>query len=1384
LVSPHGIKESILEQVALEWLATLGWEVVPSSALEPSETGERQSYETVVLAERLRSALEVINPKVPASAIESAIHTILKREAPTLEQNNQSFHRLVTDGIAVDVAEGGVVKSYHLRLFDKVNLDKNDWLASSQFTVIDKTGAKVERRADIVLWVNGLPIAVIELKNPALQSADIWSAYAQLQTYKHDIPSLFLTNELLVIADDIHARVGSLTADDSRFQPWRTIDGSNLAKGSDQPLKVLIEGVFDKERLLDLITGFITFEVDRGKLVKKLAGYHQFHAVRRAVEETRRATAKKGDGKIGVVWHTQGSGKSLTMLFYAGKLVRVPELENPTIVVITDRNDLDDQLFGTFAQARNLLRQTPQQAEDRAQLRKLFETSASGGVYFTTIQKFLPPEGQKGGALSSRKNIIVIADEAHRSQYGLKSKVNQKGEIVLGLAQLMREALPNASFIGFTGTPIDLADKSTIQVFGDYIDIYDIRRAVEDKAVVPIYYENRLAKLELDDDQKPEIDPRFEEVTESEEESSKEKLKREWSALEAIAGTPKRLRKVAKDLVEHYEKRDAELAGKALVVCMSRRICVDLYDEIIKLRPAWAPSTNDDDEDDEGGGLDESGSIKVVMTGSASDVAKLRPHIRSKQRRERLAARFKDPKDPLKIVIVRDMWLTGFDAPCLHTLYVDKPMRGHNLMQAIARVNRVFGDKPGGLVVDYIGIAPFLKEAMKTYADAKGDGEVTHDQAQAVAVMKTELERCRDRFHGFDVAGFLVGTPKKRLAMLPAAREHVLKQKVAAAGYLVDVSGTASKAGDGLAKAPARGAKPVALPRTGGANKPDKKRPDGYDLFMDACRRLTQAFALAAPHEECDKIRDEVAFYQAVRVGLLKLADRSTPSSAAKLEHAVRQIVNNAVVTEEIIDVFSAAGLARPDISVLSDEFLEDVKNLEYKNLALELLHKLLNAEVKTPGKRGIVQSRKFSEMLEEAILRYQSRALDTAQVIEQLIELAKAIRSSNAKGEELKLSKEEFAFYDALADNESAVKKLKDEGLSQIARELTKTLRNDATTDWNVREQAQAKLRLAVKSVLRKFGYPPDAQEKAVKLVLEQAKDLKLNFVDGWSESQPPAWAKPPDSDVEAEQPFPYPIAVFDVLVESQVEAGLRFKTRLDGFERAMVFLISLQVARIREIHGPKADESILAALGGDLGPPRAAMGTWLEAARRLAAELPFESHDPVDRASRSLVNGKGSPSELANRLATEIVPLRNKHSHAVVKNEAVVAEKEGAVHALWKELLVHLAPLRETRLVSIAKIHELKGSGARYGLRQLQGGSRPFKVLDEIVDHKLENDWCYAFREGQAPLSLSPFLRCQHSPVSEQSELYVASGIRLVAAKGQELIELTSDETIKLKA
>jgi len=1383
-VSAHGIKESVLEEVALEWLEALGWEIVPSTSLEPSESGERQSYETVVLEKRLRRALEAINPKVPPSAIESAVHTILKREGPTLEQNNQSFHRLVTDGISVEVAEGGVVKSYYLRLFDKVYLDKNDWLASSQFTVIDKTGAKVERRADIVLWVNGLPIAVIELKNPTLETADIWSAYAQLQTYKHDIPSLFLTNELLVISDDVHARIGSLTADDSRFQPWRTINGSNSAKDSDQALKVLIEGVFDKERLLDLITGFIIFEVDRGKLLKKLAGYHQFHAVRRAVAETRRATAKKGDGKIGVVWHTQGSGKSLTMVFYAGKLVRVPELENPTMVVITDRNDLDDQLFGTFAQARNLLRQMPQQAEDRAQLRKLLEMSASGGVYFTTIQKFLPPEGQKGGALSSRKNIIVIADEAHRSQYGLKSKVNQKGEIVLGLAQLMREALPNASFIGFTGTPIDLEDKSTIQVFGDYIHIYDIRRAVEDKAVVPIYYENRLAKLELDDDQKPEIDPKFEEVTESEEESSKEKLKREWSALEVIAGTLKRLRKIAKDLVEHYEKRDAELTGKALVVCMSRRICVALYDEIIKLRPAWAPSADEGDDDDhEGGNLDESGSIKVVMTGSASDVAEFRPHVRSKQRRERLAARFKDPKDPLKIVIVRDMWLTGFDAPCLHTLYVDKPMRGHNLMQAIARVNRVFGDKPGGLVVDYIGIAPFLKEAMKTYADAKGQGEVTHDQSQAVAVMKTELERCRDRFHGLDVAGFLKGTPKKRLEMLPAAREHVLKQRVAA-GYQLDVSGSASKVADGFAKATAKTAKAVALPKNGGAKKSDKKRPDGHDLFMDGCRRLTQAFALAAPHEECDKIRDEVAFYQAVRVGLLKLADKSTPSSAAKLEHAVRQIVNNAVVTEEIIDIFSAAGIAKPDISVLSDEFLEDVKNLQHKNLALELLLKLLNTEVKTPGKRGIVQSRKFSEMLEEAILRYQSRALDTAQVIEQLIELAKTIRSSNAKGKELKLSKEEFAFYDALADNESAVKKLKDEGLSEIARELTKTLRKNATTDWNVREQAQAKLRLAVKSVLRKFGYPPDAQEKAVKLVLEQAKDLQLNFVDGWSESLPPAWVSPPDVASQAEQPFPYPIAVFDVLVESQVEAGLRFKTRLDGFERAFVFLISLQVARIREIHGLKADELILAALGGDMGPPRAAIGTWLEAARRLAAILPVDSHDPVDRASRALVTPKGSPSELANRLATEIVPLRNKHSHAVVKNEAVVAEKEGAVHALWKALLVHLAPLREVRLVSIAKIHELKGSGARYGLRQLQGGSRPFKVLDETVDHKLENDWCYAFRESQAPLPLSPFLRCQHSTVSEQSELYVASGVRLVASKGQELIELTSDETIKLKA
>jgi type I restriction enzyme R subunit len=807
---------------------------------------------------------------------------------------------------------------------------------------------------------------------------------------------------------------------------------------------VVIEGVFAPRRFLDLVRDFLVFEDDgSGRLVKKMAGYHQFHAVQVAVGETLRAAelarageeigryeagrkpgGKPGDRRVGVVWHTQGSGKSLTMAFYAGRIIREPAMENPTIVVLTDRNDLDDQLFGTFSRCHDLLRQPPVQAGSRAHLRELLSVAA-GGVVFTTIHKFFPEEkGDRHLTLSERRNIVVIADEAHRSQY----------DFIDGFARHLRDALPHASFIGFTGTPIELADASTRAVFGDYISVYDIQRAVQDGATVPIYYESRLAKLALDEAERPKIDPDFEEATEGEEVERKEKLKTRWAQLEAVVGAQKRLGLVARDIVEHFEKRLEAMDGKAMVVCMSRRICVELYRELKKLRPAWH------DEDDA------RGAIKVVMTGSASDPADWQPHIRNKPRREALANRFRDAADPLRIVLVRDMWLTGFDAPSLHTMYVDKPMRGHGLMQAIARVNRVFRDKPGGLVVDYLGLAHELKAALATYTESGGTGRTALDQDEAVALMLEKYEVCCGFFHGFDRSRWTTGKPAERVALLPAAQEHVLRQE------------------------------------------------NGKDRCVRAVRELSQAFALAVPHEEALRIREDVAFFQAVQAVLAKRA----PGDARPeedLDHAVRQIISRAVAPEGVVDIFAAAGLQKPDISILSDEFLAEVRGMPQRNLAVELLQKLLKGELATRRRKNVVQARSFAEMLEQTIRRYQNRAIEAAQVIEELIALAKEMREANARGEALGLTEDELAFYDALETNDSAVKVLGDETLRAIARELVQTVRNNVTIDWTLRENVRAQLRVLVKRILRKHGYPPDKQEKATQTVLEQAEVLSAEW-------------------------------------------------------------------------------------------------------------------------------------------------------------------------------------------------------------------------------------------------------------------------------------------------
>ena len=1194
--------ESVVEEAALAWLEGLGYSFLHGPAIAVGEPGAERAdpgYRDVVLEGRLRQALVRLNPDLPHEALEDAFRKLMRAEGPTLLERNRAIHYALVDGVTVEFRRNdGSIAGAQARVLDFDDPGANDWLAVNQFTVAE---GQHTRRPDIVLFVNGLPLAVLELKNPADEEADVWKAFQQLQTYQAQIPSLFAYNAALVASDGVQARIGATGAGKEWFKPWRTISGRGDVGPDLVELQVLLEGVFEQGRFLDLIRHFIVFEdLGGGTLAKKVAGYHQFHAVNVAVEETIRASrmvrsvpqeeqgpgryesgrkpgGDPGDRRVGVVWHTQGSGKSLTMAFYAGRIILHPAMENPTIVVLTDRNDLDDQLFGTFARCKDLLRQAPIQAASRAHLRELLQV-ASGGVIFTTIQKFMPPEpspqpspsgrgenpgseghyrggfdfgglvefarklrrkeppaeetlwellrnrqlggakfrrqhqfgpyvldffcaeaklavecdgephnqagrqrvdhkrdaylrsqgltvlrftnqfildetekvladigshlqekrslitppspagrgvGGEGAALSDRRNIVVIADEAHRSQY----------DFIDGFARHMRDALPFASFIGFTGTPIEKTDANTRAVFGDYISIYDIQRAVVDQATVPIYYESRLARLELKESERPKIDPEFEEATEGEEIDRKERLKSKWAQLEKVVGSEDRIKLIARDLVDHFEDRLATMEGKAMVVCMSRRICVELYRELVKLRPAWH---HEDDAQ---------GALKIVMTGSASDPLDWQAHIRSKLRRETLASRFRDPRDPFQIVIVRDMWLTGFDAPSLHTMYVDKPMRGHGLMQAIARVNRVFKDKPGGLVVDYLGLADVLKEALATYTESGGTGKTAIDQEEAVAVLLEKYEICLGLFHGFDWSRWLAGKPQERLAVLPAAQEHILAQK------------------------------------------------DGKPRLLKAVTELSQAFALSVPHPEALRIRDDVGFFQAVRAVLAKsgIGERKTDE---ELDFAIQQIISRAVVSDEIVDIFAAAGLKKPDISILSDEFLAEIRGMPQRNLAAELLRKLLAGEIKLRLRKNVVQVKSFKEMLEQVIRRYQNRAIQTAQVIEELIALAKDVRTATRRGADLGLSEDEVAFYDALETNDSAVQVLGDATLKTIARELVAAVRTNVTIDWTVRENVRAGLRVIVKRILRKYGYPPDKQEKATQTVLEQAEVLS----EGWA--------------------------------------------------------------------------------------------------------------------------------------------------------------------------------------------------------------------------------------------------------------------------------------------
>ena len=1037
------VYESHFEEAALDWFVELGYQRVSGYDIAPAPDGsapEREHYRQVVLTGRLRERLCLINPTIPVAAIEDAIQHILNPNLPSLLQANRQFHRWLRDGVKVEYQLEGETVGDFVRLLDFEHPDNNDWAAVQQFTI---KGPGHKKRPDIIVFVNGLPLAVLELKNPGREKTDIWEAFDQLQTYKEQIPDLLITNELLVIADGVTARVGSLTSDKEWFMQWRTIDGQKLDPlGQFREAETLIRGMFQKDLLLDLLRNFVLFEDDGGNIVKKIAGYHQFHAVRKAVGETIRAASPVGDKKIGVVWHTQGSGKSISMCFYAGKIITAPEMKNPTLVVVTDRNDLDGQRFGTFSTAQEILRETPVQAETRAQLRQLLNQRPSGGVIFTTIQKFSPfEEEDRFPVLSERANIIVICDEAHRTQYGLTARINhQTGEMEYGYAKHLRDALKNASFIAFTGTPVSLNDRDTRGVFGDYIDIYDMERAQQDGATVEILYESRLAKLDLKEEESPNVDEQVEQVTEDEEESVQAKIKARWAALEKLVGAQPRLEKVAADLVKHFDQRQASFViGKAMIVCMSREICAHLYNELVRLKPEWHhPDPT-------------KGVIKIVMTGSSSDKELLRPHIYSKQTKKDLAKRFKDPQDEFKLVIVRDMWLTGFDAPCMHTLYVDKPMRGHSLMQAIARVNRVFKDKPGGLVVDYLGIANDLRAALLEYTDSGGKGEPVVDAAKkALPLLIEKIEVARGMLHGFDYQDFETDAYE----LLPGAANHIL-----------------------------------GLP-------PDSQDRDGKQRFSDCVTGMTTAYALCGTLDSALAYREEVAFYQAVRAILNKRETAHQKIADEQREYALRQIVSGALVSDEVMDIFALAGLQKPNIGILSDAFLNDVRLMPHRNLAVELLERLLADEIKAKFATNVVQNQKFSDLLKASLLRYRNRAIETAQVIEELIGMAKDFNQAVKRGQEVGLNDSEMAFYDALETNEASVRELGDDALRKIAVELTESLRKNVSVDWSVRETIRAKLRLMVKRILRKYKYPPDLEKRAIELVLRQAETLSEAWV------------------------------------------------------------------------------------------------------------------------------------------------------------------------------------------------------------------------------------------------------------------------------------------------
>ncbi|WP_406242219.1 type I restriction endonuclease subunit R [Tissierella carlieri] len=1059
--------EESLEQAAIEILQELGYDYkfAPDISCD-GEYPERKDYREVILEQRVKDALFRINRDLPEEALEEAYRQIITFNSPMLEENNRYFHKLLVEGMEVSYQENGHIRTKRAYIIDFHNIDNNEFLVANQFTIVENE----ERRPDLIIFINGIPLVAVELKSASDENVGIEEAFNQIQTYKKDIPSLFNYNAFCILSDGINAKVGTITSNEARFMNWRSIDGETIEPFSSPQYEVLFKGMLAKERLLDIIENYILFQEskeeekdfygnkigDKKTIIKIMAAYHQYFAVKKAIEKTKEATSEDGDRKIGVIWHTQGSGKSFSMVFYTARLVK--ELNNPTIVVITDRNDLDDQLFETFAKSEDILRQTPKQADVRklteAQksqqlgnnskeingLYDLLNDRESGGIIFTTIQKFTPEDGDMP-VLTDRKNVIIIADEAHRSQYGLEPKTDIKtGEVKYGYAKYLRDALPNASFIGFTGTPIDLEDRSTTAVFGNCIDTYDMTRAVEDEATVKIYYENRIIKLETDDEELTKIDDEFEEVTEGQEDFEREKNKAKWSRLEAVVGSPNRIKKLAEDIVEHYEENSKTIDGKAMIVCMSRRICVDLYDEIVKLRPDW----HSDDLD--------KGKIKVVMTGSAADNEKLQKHVGGKQRRDTLAKRMKDNDDELKIVIVRDMWLTGFDVPSMHTMYVDKPMKGHNLMQAIARVNRVFKDKSGGVIVDYLGILESLKRALKQYTDSdkKNTGI---DTSVAISIMLEKLEILQDMMHGYDYSKYMGTSQADRIRAITGGMDFIL-------------------------------------------GKPEKEQKE----FKNIAIELAKAHSLCAATDEGKEKALEVSYFKAVKASLSKLQEKSTQRKSKKeIEARLAQMLERSIISEDVIDVFDVMGLKRPEVSILSEEFLEEVRGMKQKNLAVEMLKKLLEGNIKSMERTNLVKSEKFSEKLKKALNKYRNQAITNAEVIEELIRMAHEIKKANEEEKELGLSEDEIAFYYALTADDAVRKSMDDEILKKIAQELTRAIRNNITIDWSIRRSAQAGMRRIIKRLLAKYDYPPEEAKNALKVVMRQAEKMCGNvYMDG----------------------------------------------------------------------------------------------------------------------------------------------------------------------------------------------------------------------------------------------------------------------------------------------